>query len=510
MNIFHSLVLAITALACLASHAADRPPNIVVILADDFGWGDTTAYRPSSTVPTPAIDRLAKEGVRCTRAHAPAAVCSPSRYGLLTGRYPWRSWLKHNVVAAYGPPMIREGRPTLASFLKTQGYHTAGFGKWHIGLGWDVPAEHDGPKDQQRRAQNKGPETIAEFGQLIDHGKPIAHSPLTHGFDTFFGTPGNTQKPPVFIEGDRVVGTPALDKRGLMRDPALRKDSVDDLYATRACQFITQHQADTPEDPFFIYLAFNTVHVCTVPPERYEDKTGLGKREDKILWLDENVGEVLDTLDELQLTDDTLVIFTSDNGPDSRSDKGAEKGSKGADTRPETSLGPAGAFRGHKCDVWEGGTRVPLMARWPGRIPAGSTSDQLIGLTDIMATLAAVLDAPLPEHAGPDSVNQLPALLGQTDRIQPREPLVTASQKGYLAIHHNNWKAIFGTLGGGSSEAPADTASDPTIGQLYDLARDPSETTNLWDDSPELVQRLRGQLEAIQTQEPDDPLPWLE
>ena len=471
-------------------------PNIIVILADDFGWGDTSCNNPDSPIKTPAMDRIAQEGIRFTNAHTPSAVCTPTRYGLLTGRYPWRSYLKDKVLAYYAPALIPAGRTTLPSYLKSQGYRTAGFGKWHLGLDW-TPEEGD-PMNWRSHWNTRSPEVGIKVGKGIDHAKPFKNGPTDIGFDTYFGTPSNAGRLPFFIEDDRVVGMPKRDKKGFIRDPACAKDKVDDIYVEKVIEFMQRKEGK----PFFIYLALNAIHGTVKVPKRYEGKTGMSNREDKILWMNESVGRVLAALDDMKLADDTLVIFTSDNGP-TQSAKGKAMGHEAT-----------GPYRGFKTTAWEGGTRVPFLARWPGKIPVGFTTDHLIGLTDLLATFAALCDAPLPEGAGPDSVNQLPALLGQEENIEQRPPLVTATYRGLLTLREGNWKAIFGTKwsGGHSSTlygglGAGELRDDPNSGQLYNLAKDPYETNDLWEKHPERVQHLSRELERIKGLDEDDPKP---
>jgi arylsulfatase A-like enzyme len=486
-----------------AIYAADSPsvsqPNIVLILADDFGWGDTSCNNPKSPIKTPHIDRIANEGIRFTNAHTPSSVCTPTRYGLLTGRYPWRSYLKEKVLPYYAPALIQKGRTTIPSYLKSQGYRTAGFGKWHLGLDW-TPIKGD-PMKWRTHWDTRDPKTAIRVGQGIDHTKPFKNSPIDIGFDTYFGTPSNAGRMPFFIQDNRVFGNPKPDKRGLMRDPAAARDKVDDIYVDKAIAFIRAHRKQHADRPFFVYLPLNAIHGAVQVPKRFEGKTGMTKREDKILWANENVGRMLAALDRMKLADDTLVIFTTDNGP-LYSPVAKKKGHE-----------PTGPYRGFKTGAWDGGTRVPFVARWPGHIPVGSTSEQLIGLTDVLATLAALCGKPLPAGAGPDSFNQLPALLQKKDEIKPRPAMVTASYRGLLTLRHGDWKAIFGTKwsGGHTNKqygglGPDETRDDPTSGQLYNLSKDPFETEDLWESHPAIIEKLRHKLDEIKQLDKSDDL----
>jgi arylsulfatase A len=491
-----------------AIYAADSPsvsqPNIVLILADDFGWGDTSCNNPKSPIKTPHIDRIANEGIRFTNAHTPSSVCTPTRYGLLTGRYPWRSYLKEKVLPYYAPALIQKGRTTIPSYLQSQGYRTAGFGKWHLGMDW-TPVEGD-PENWKSHWKSRGAKIIIQVGAGIDHSKPFKNAPVDIGFDTYFGTPSNCTRLPFFFEDNRVVGNPRPDKSGLMRDPDCARDKVDDIYVAKAITFIEEHEKNHSDLPFFVYLPLNAIHGAVAVPERFVGKSDLAWREDKILWMNESVGKMLAAIDRLQLGDDTLVIFTADNGP-LNSPNAREKGHLGA-----------GHYRGFKTNAWDGGTRVPFLVRWPGRIQAGGVTDNLIGLTDVLATLADVCGTPLPEGAGPDSVSQLPSFLQEKDSIKERSALVTASNFGFFAIRKGRWKAIFGTKwsGGISSKKgtygftpPKGTPPDaPDIGQLYDISVDPFEQEDLWEKRPEVVESLRRELERIKQLDKGDDIRW--
>ena len=475
-------------------------PNIVLILADDFGWGDTSCNNPDSPIKTPQIDRVAREGIRFTNAHTPSAVCTPTRYGLLTGRYPWRSYLKKHVLPYYAPALITRGRTTLASYLKSQGYRTGGFGKWHLGLDW-TPVPGD-PSNWRSHWHTRDRKEAARVARGIDHTKPFGNAPTDIGFDTYFGTASNAGRLPFFIEDNRVVGKLKRNKSGAMHDPALARDKVDDIYVDKAIAFIESHEQNHTDCPFFVYLPLNAIHGAVKVPARFEGKTGMTQREDKIFWADQNVGRILEALDRMELSDDTLLIFTTDNGP-LNSPVARKKGHE-----------PTGPYRGFKTCAWDGGTRVPFVARWPGRIPAGAATDHLIGLIDILATSAALCGDPLPDGAGPDSVNQLPALLQQKERISPRPAMVTATYRGLLALRHGKWKAIFGTKwSGGHVNAnygglgEDKTMDDPESGQLYNLEEDPCEKNDLWERCPEIVEQLRHEMDRIKKLAPSDEPP---
>ncbi|MFT4692677.1 MAG: arylsulfatase A, partial [Limisphaerales bacterium] len=298
--------------------AADREiskPNIIVILADDLGWGDVSCNQPErGKVHTPAIDQLAAEGMRFTNAHAPHAVCTPTRYSLLTGRYCWRTFLRDGVLPGYSKPLIPPTRATIASALKGKGYATAAFGKWHIGLGWK-PVAGD-PGDFHFGTHLHGPGAAAAIGavsQRVDHSAPITGGPIELGFDTFLGTPSNCNRIPVFVRDDRVINDPQRGENGLMVDPTLDRRTVDDLYVKETEKFIQSSVGSGK--PFFVYLALNAAHGAVLPPERFVGKTGIGSRADRIPWVDESVAKVRKILAAAGVAENTLIFFTSDNGP---------------------------------------------------------------------------------------------------------------------------------------------------------------------------------------------------
>jgi arylsulfatase A-like enzyme len=494
-----AFVSLITVLAALSADHAH--PNILVILADDFGWGDTSCNNPESPIQTPQIDRIAKEGIRLTNAHAPAAACTPTRYGLLTGRYPWRSYVKKGVLKFYAPAMITTDHMTMPGLLKSQNYRTAGFGKWHTGLDW-TPVEGD-PVNWRSHWNSAAKKAAVIVGKGIDHSKPFGNAPTDIGFDTYFGTPSNAGRVPFFIEDNRVFGNPKRDKSGLMRDPDMSRDTVDDIYVAKAINFIKSHQKEHEDRPFFVYLPLNAIHGAVEVPKRYKGRYKMGIREDKIPWLNESVGKMLDALDDMKLAENTLLIFTSDNGP-LNNPVARAKGHE-----------PTGPYRGVKSNVYEGGTRVPFLARWPGHIPAGATSDQLACLTDVLATVAELCDAPLSKEDHPDSVSLLPLLLQKTDD-PVRDDLVTLSFGGFLTMQKGPWKAAFGTKwhGGhlstkyGGKHPHNVPRNSPELVQLFNVSTDPFEKKDVWDQHPEVVQSLRRELARIQGLVEDDLKDW--
>lgn len=490
------IILFAFSLYASSTHSAQavegKRPNIIVILADDLGWGDVSCNHPEGKIRTPAIDALASEGMRFTNAHAPHAVCTPTRYSLLTGRYCWRTFLREGVLPGYSRPLIPPTRATIASVLKKAGYRTAAFGKWHVGLGWKpIPGD---PGDFHFGSQIHGPganKALIEIGQRVVHTAPIQGGPLAVGFDTFFGTPSNCSRIPVFIRDDKVVNTPKRDETGLMCDPTLDRSTVDDLYVNEASAFIKSSLAD--KKPFFVYLPLNAAHGAVLPPKRFVGRSGIGARADRCLWVDESVARVRKLLRETGAEKNTLVIFTSDNGP--KYDKRElQKGGHDA----------SGPFRGFKTDAWDGGTRVPFIVRWPGKVSAGGTNDNLLCLTDLLPTIASIVDVSLPRWAAEDGIDQTQQLL-ESDKPATRHSMVTQSYTGILSIRRDNWKLVLDTLGsGGFYKYSAEVEPMGTMapwrtdlsrsGQLYDLSKDPYEQQNLYADHADIVKKLQTEM----------------
>jgi len=468
------------------------PPNIVLILADDLGYGDVGCYNAQGKIPTPHIDRLAREGMRFTDAHSTSSVCTPTRYALLTGRYSWRTRLQSGVLGGLSPPLVEPDRLTLPGLLRKAGYHTACIGKWHLGLGWPRKANTPPFTD----AIEKGPE-----GWNVDYTQPILQGPLAVGFDEFYGIAGSLDMVPyTFIHNDRVEVVPTVDKAFPMmlgksamtrRGPgAVSFEAVDVLPTlTRKSLEYIQRRAEQARSgqPFFLYLALASPHTPIVPSEAWQGRSGLNPYADFVMQTDESVGQILESLEKHGLADNTLVIFSSDNGPAPLADFTALR-TKGHD--------PSGGLRGAKADLWEGGHRVPLLVRWPGHVQAGAPSDQLVGLVDLLATCAELVEVKLPENAGEDSFSFLPVLLGKATG-PVRETLIVHSVSGKFAIRQGPWKLLL-TPGSGGWSRPSDAEARrqglPEV-QLYNLADDLAEQKNLQAQHPEMVQRLIQLLE---------------
>ncbi len=478
-------------------------PNVIVILADDLGIGDVGCYHPASKVPTPNIDRLAAEGVRFTDAHAPAAVCTPSRYGLLTGRYAWRTGLRRGVLSGYAPPLIETERDTLPAMLRRQGYRTACIGKWHLGMGFTA-------KPGEAVDFARVPYHDRTFEAKVDYDAPIVGGPCDVGFDHFFGTAGcpTCHAPYAFVVDDRFPDPPTdyddapvyTSRPGAM-SPGWQHRDVDPIFAERAVAWIEGQAHD--ERPFFLYLAASAPHepcVEELVPEFARGRSDAGPRGD-LAWLyDWLVGEVVGALERTGQASRTLLVVTSDHGalPGDRVQEGGEVvlGDDGEEVYRTYGHDPSGGWRGSKAHIWEGGHRVPFVLRWPDGLPGGGVSDRLVMHGDLMATLADLTGAVLEPDAAEDSFS-FADLLGGDATGPGRDALVMHSEAGVFAVREGPWKLIVGTRGSGGWPPPAGGGPEAGApGQLYHLGDDPGETTNLFDARPDLVDRLGGLLEG--------------
>lgn len=480
---------------------AEKLPNILLIYSDDLGYGDVGAYNPESKVPTQNLDRLVRQGIRFTDAHSPAAVCTPSRYSLMTGRMAFRAGMGGVFTGAGGPSLIEPGRLTLAQMLREKGYATACFGKWHIGMTF---------YDTEGKPIN---ENGLDAVKRIDYDRRIDGGPVDVGFDQFFGTAccPTTDWLYAYIDGDRIPVPPtqvldktrlpkhpyATDNRPGMIAPDFNLEEVDLVFLAKSTAFIENHVKSKPDRPFFLYHASQGVHLPSFAADRFKGQTHAGPHGDFLFELDAVVGELLGTLDRLGVAGNTLVIFSSDNGPETlttyhmRTDQGHD---------------PAHPWRGMKRDQWEGGHRVPLIARWPGRIKPGSVTNQLSSLTDVMATVASIVGADLPENAGEDSYDMLPVLLGKQGDVPVRTYVLQQSSNiRYLSLRKGNWKYLDHQGSGGNKyednpmlQGYILPEADPAApGQLYNLEKDPGETTNLYSQRPDIVAELKVKLEEF-------------
>ncbi|MFN3240741.1 MAG: sulfatase family protein [Planctomycetota bacterium] len=463
----------------------DRPsrPNIVFVLADDMGYGDVHALNAASAIPTPNLDGLAAAGTTFVDAHTPSSVCTPTRYGVLTGRYCWRGRLQRGVINGYGKPVLEAGRQTVASLLHDAGYHTSVVGKWHLGLSWP-----------------KGPDGDIRFE------RPVGDPPNVHGFDHSYIIPASLDFPPyVYVEDGRVTDPRVVEQPGQRFPAFLRKGPrAQDLVMEEVLGHLVDHacgvvrERAATEQPFFLYLPLPAPHKPVLPHPEFRGRTGLGDYGDFVTQVDDAVGRLLRALDEAGVADDTLLVYTSDNGSfmyrfdePGKKDHVDDVAVQGYRPEHHRANGP---LRGTKADIWEAGHRVPLFVRWPGQVPAGARVDATVCLTDFFATCADLLDVPLRDDAAEDSFSFLDlACTGAS--ASPRAPVVHHSVAGMFALRKGRWKLVAGNGSGGRERPKGKPFGTPF--QLYDLEADLGEARDVAADHPEVVAAMRAELEAI-------------
>lgn len=490
-----SITLLLVLLIAGTATAADRP-NIVVLYADDMGYGDVQCYNPKrGGIPTPHIDRLAAEGMRFTDGHSSSGVCSPSRYTILTGRYHWRSRLQSGIVSLWGAPLITPDRMTIGSLAKQHGYRTACVGKWHLGWNWPIPAAqkalfrtagYKGKNDLQATDEHK-----AAWNEVFS--KPISGGPIDVGFDEYFGTDVPNWPPYCFIENDRTIGIPSefgdaklfVKNQASQQGPAIKGWTLEPILPAlgdRASEFITR-EAKTAE-PFLLYLPFTSPHTPLSVNEAWKGKSGLNLYADLVMETDAVVGQVLDALQHSGAAQNTIVVFTSDNGCAPYI---------GVSDLEKKGHYPSGPLRGYKADAWEGGHRVPFIVSWPGIVKPGTVNDQLVHQADLLATFAEILGAELPDNAAEDSFSLVSLLKGADEPV--RNTSVSCSIKGTPSFRKDNWKYIAAPGSGGWGNGG--DQSQPL--QLYNLAKDISESKNLAAAQPERVSELQALFESVIT-----------
>ncbi|MEL6922608.1 MAG: arylsulfatase [Bacteroidota bacterium] len=471
------LLLVLTLAGALSACQSDSAktsdptrPNIIYILADDLGYGDISAFNENSKINTKHVDQLVAQGIGFSDAHSGSAVCTPTRYGVLTGRYSWRSSLKSGVTWTLSPHLIDPNRLTVGKLLQEAGYHTACIGKWHLGFDWKMISE-----------------------KQADYAAPIQNGPNTMGFDYFFGIKASLDIPPYFyIENDRITASTidTIDAWDMTGMEMWRKGAIGDDFkhievlpklTEKATAYINE-RAETKQ-PFFLYFPLPAPHTPILPTDRFREMSNTNAYGDFVLMVDDVVGQIMQALDNNKLTNNTFIVFTSDNGCSPR-----------ADFAQLDSLGhhPNYRFRGHKADIYEGGHHVPFAARWPAMVPAGQRSEQTICLTDFLRTCAAITRSKLPPNAAEDSYDLLPLLRGEANEEPLREATVHHSVNGSFAIRQGDWKLIFCPGSGGwSYPRPEQTKElDLPAVQLYNLKKDIGETENLAEAHPEKVAQL--------------------
>lgn len=456
-------------------------------MADDVGYGDFGCFG-ATKIRTPNIDRIAETGMRFTDMHSSGAVCTPSRYSVLTGRYCWRSWMKSFVLGGLGAPLIDAATPTVASLLKRHGYATAAIGKWHLGMTWHTK-------------EGSALSTITQDGWgsdgfEVDYSRPIEDGPTTAGFDYYFGISASLDMPPYcFIENDRAASEPSLEKsvylpqqrRGPMQ-AGWDDEVVDTVFAGKAAAFIDERATSHSGEPFFLYLTTSAPHRPCAPPERFKGASDAGRRGDMVTVYDYVVGQVMEALERNGLTRNTLLIVTSDHGARLTNFDGKDYGHRAN-----------GNLRGGKGDIYEGGHRVATVARWPEVIAPGSVSNETLCTMDLGATCADILGDSAAFGREGDGSSFLPVLRGSSSGAPVHEYLVHHALDGMFAVRRGPWKLIMGLGSGGFSE-PRRYAQGPLDppGQVYNLEDDSREFLNRWRGEPKIVQELAEALQDIQ------------
>lgn len=476
-----ALQMVIISFVCLrevtsAERESPAQPNVIFVLADDLGLGDIQPTNPNCKIKTPNLDRLAKSGITFLDAHSPSAVCTPTRYGLLTGRYNWRSRLARGVLSGTSEHLIPADRPTVAHLMRAAGYHTQMIGKWHLGWDWTY-------------IQN------AENGKRsIDFSQPIKNGPNINGFDGYYAHCGSLDMPPyVWVDTGKATAIPTReegvtkqeDRYGWYRKGPISPDFeienvLPHLFNQSISHIIEQTETPNHNRPFFLYLALPAPHTPIVPVPPFKDASGLNPYADFVMQVDHHMGQLLDTLDKQGVTDNTLVIFSSDNGCSPEANFEVLK---------RHQHDPSAGFRGHKADIYEGGHRVPLIASWPSTIRGGQTTHRLACLTDFYATLAEITKQ--NEAAGGEDSHSWMPLFTDQGRYT-RDDLVSHSIGGSFAIRSGDWKLCLSAGSGGWSapkEPEAKKQNLPAV-QLYHLGKDPSEANNLMASYPDKVQEL--------------------
>ena len=493
-----NLILLAVVLFITSSHATNgnepsTRPNIVILYADDMGYGDLGVQNPDSKIPTPNLDRLAKAGMRFTDGHSSSGVCTPSRYALLTGRFHWRKF--HSIVNSFGPPAI-DSELTIAEVLKSKGYRTACVGKWHLGWNWN-DIKKPGAKPEP---VGNGKE-LAYAPSAFDWSKPISGGPLSHGFDYYFGDDVPNFPPYAWFENNRVITVPseplnitAQTAEGNWESRPGPMTPGWDFYAVvpklrqKTVEWIEQQKGK--QEPFFLYVPFNSPHAPMVPTEQYIGKSNAGGYGDFLVQTDDNIGAILDAIEVNGFADNTLVIFTSDNGPERYAYERLRK-------FQHRSAGP---LRGLKRDIYEGGHRVPFLVKWPGVIQPNTVSDALVSQIDLMATIAGIVGYVLPSKAADDSYSLLQ--VWKDNAPSPRHSIVHNTNSTDYAIRHEDWVLIANKTGAQSAvpdwfDRENGYGPHDQPAELYNLKEDLSQKKNLFAQRPDKVKELTALLETI-------------
>lgn len=494
------LILGVLLLSgCKQKTQKNEHPNVVIILADDLGYGDAQVYNSESKIPTPHIDGLAKEGMRFTDAHTPSSVCTPTRYGLLTGRYAWRTELKKSVLWMWDKPLIKKDELTFPKMMKEQNYATACIGKWH--LGWRWPSnEGEGFMNDTIPIGDYGLKGRNSLHKKIDFSKELGGGPLEAGFDYYFGDDVPNFAPYAFFENNSFVKVPNLMKPddmyggpGPMAD-GWKLEEVMPTITKRAVKYIEEKSKE--EQPFYLHFTLTAPHTPIAPTDEFKGKSEAGLYGDFVHEVDWSVGEIVKALKESGEFENTLIIFSSDNGSPQRD--GTKMGGAIASVK-KYGHDPSRPWKGMKADIWEGGHRVPFIAVWPKRIKANTISNQVICLTDVISSVASILGVEKGQGEMEDSFDISPILLGKENAV--RESIIHHSIDGTFAIRKNEWKLILGNNSGGFSKSlKIEGIPVETKGQLYNLYNDPSESINLYAYNSEKVKELTELLNQYKKQ----------
>jgi arylsulfatase A-like enzyme len=471
---------------CSKKETQNRP-NIVIILADDFGVGDIQAHYPENKIATPYLDAFSSESMRFTNAHSGSACCTPTRYGLMTGRYAWRTSMQEWVIAAYEPPLIDEGRLTLPMFLQEEGYDTGLIGKWH--LGWNWAGDQPSTREEERNVLQE---------KEWDYTQPIKDGPTARGFDYYFGTHVPNFPPFTFIENDRIFIQPTdrykwdpnegtVMPKGFDGNPIApgwQWDQILPEITKRAVKFI--HDKADEDEHFFLFFSQTSPHEPVVPSAKFKGKSGIAPVADFVMETDWSAGQVIQAIEDAGIADNTIVIFTADNGHSHYT---------GWETLIEAEHYASGPYRGHKSQIWEGGHREPFLVRWPGKIEAGAQRDHALSLVDIFATCADLLGKELPGNVGEDSFSFLNSLFGK-ESTPERDHVIAHSTPGEFSLAEGPWKIVFRNPSDGLDK----NRGEPRIRELYNLNEDIAETTNLAENEPEILKHLDTKLRYLVAQ----------
>ena len=460
----------------------EKLPNIIYILADDLGYGDVKAFNPDGKINSPNIDKLVAEGMKFTDAHSPSAVCSPTRYGILTGRYSWRSTLKSGVLTGKSKALIPKKRTTVASLLRDNGYQTAFIGKWHLGWDWALKDSTDFGGEGWN---------LEDFDPL-DFNKPVSNTPNDLGFEYAYGHSGSLDMAPyAYVENGKITAavdtiTEDTGKYTWWRKGPTASDFVHEQvtpnFFGKSIEYIKEKSRG--DAPFFLYLALPSPHTPILPTKEWQGKSGLNPYADFVMMIDDYVGQLVMAVQQQNISENTMIVFTSDNGCSPEADFKilAEKGHH-----------PSSIYRGHKADIFEGGHRVPFIIKWPGHISPNSISNETICHTDLMATCADIVGSPLKDEEAEDSFSLLPLFSYPATSAYQRKATVHHSINGSFSIRKDNFKLIFCPGSGGWSDPKPDAKGIGSLPQfqLYNLKDDPGEQNNLYKAHPDKVNELK-------------------